>query len=229
MACREQLCIKHDEPRTRETGCGSGGSRCPWRQRGARAQVLGRARGGPGTKLHQLSDGQEHPLAFHLTGSNIFDFTGAEALLPLVPQAGILHADKGHDSDRIRRRIQAAGALPNIPPRRTRRWKNCFSPHLCKSRNAIERMFGRLKEFRRIATRYDRNARNVLAALCVAAAVSYRLRVRSLMTPLTIRHHSGGRRSQLNAIGDLRYAFRRKRPAGFGADRRQDCRWSNFA
>jgi transposase len=50
-----------------------------------------------------------------------------------------------------------------------RRWKNCFSPVLYRNRNAIERMFGRLKDFRRIATRYDRLADNFLAAVCLAA------------------------------------------------------------
>ena len=61
------------------------------------------------------------------------------------------------------------GAAPNIPPKSNRRWKNCFSPYLYRNRNAIERMFGRLKDFRRIATRYDRLAHNFLAAVCLAA------------------------------------------------------------
>jgi transposase len=51
--------------------------------------------------------------------------------------------------------------------------KNCFSPVLYRDRNAIERMFCRLKDFRRVATRYDRNAVNFLAAVCIAATVSY--------------------------------------------------------
>lgn len=67
--------------------------------------------------------------------------------------------------------------MPNIPPKANRRWKNCFSPFLYRSRNAIERMFCRLKDFRRVATRYDRNAANFLAAVCIAATVSYWLRV----------------------------------------------------
>ncbi len=76
--------------------------------------------------------------------------------------------------DDIRRQIEAAGAAPNIPPKINRRWKPCFSPVLYRGRNAIERMFGRrLKDFRRIATRYDRLATNYLAAVCLAAAVSY--------------------------------------------------------
>ena len=82
-------------------------------------------------------------------------------------------ADKGYDSDAIRRQIEAAGAAPNIPPKVNRRWKPCFSTVLYRGRNAIERMFGRLKDFRRIATRDDRSATNYLAAVCLAAAVSY--------------------------------------------------------
>jgi transposase len=73
-----------------------------------------------------------------------------------MPASSILHADKGYDSDAIRRQVEHKGAMPNIPPKTNRRWKNCFSPFLYRNRNAIERMFGRLKDFRRIATRYDR-------------------------------------------------------------------------
>ena len=84
-----------------------------------------------------------------------------------------MHADKGYDSDAIRRQIEAMGAMPNIPPKANRRCKPCFSPLLYRDRNAIERMFCRLKDFRRIATRYDRLATNFLAAVCIAATVSY--------------------------------------------------------
>jgi transposase len=82
-------------------------------------------------------------------------------------------ADRGYDTDPVRRRIEERGSVPNIPPKVNRRWKPCFSPVLYRARNAIERMFGRLKDFRRIATRYDRLAVNFEAALCIAAAVSY--------------------------------------------------------
>lgn len=87
--------------------------------------------------------------------------------------AEILHGDKGYDSDAVRRKIERKGAAPNIPPKSNRHWKNCFSPHLYRNRNAIERMFGRLKDFRRIATRYDRLAQNFLAAVCLAATLCY--------------------------------------------------------
>lgn len=94
-------------------------------------------------------------------------------MLERLPTCRIVLADKGYDSDAIRRQIEAAGAAPNIPPKINRRWKPCFSPVLYRGRNAIERMFGPLKDFRRIATRYDRLATNYLAAVCFAAAISY--------------------------------------------------------
>ncbi len=85
----------------------------------------------------------------------------------------IVHADRGYDSDAIRRQIEAAGSTPNIPPKVNRRWKPCFSPFLYRGRNAIERMFGRIKDFRRIATRYDKLATNFLAAVCIVATICY--------------------------------------------------------
>jgi transposase len=109
-----------------------------------------------------------------LTGGQVADCTAGELLLEQqMPHASMLHGDKGYDSNAIRRQVEAKGAMPNIPPKANRRWRNCFSPLLYRNRNAIERMFGRLKDFRRIATRYDRLADNFLAAVCLAATVSY--------------------------------------------------------
>ena len=101
------------------------------------------------------------------------DCTAADALLEQMPATSILHGDKGYDSNAVRQKIEDMGAVPNIPPKSNRRWKNCFSPALYKNRNAIERMFGRIKDFRRIATRYDKLARNFLAAVCLVATVCY--------------------------------------------------------
>ena len=108
-----------------------------------------------------------------LTGGQVADCTAGAALLERLPDCDILHADKGYDANAIRRQVEERGAMPNIPPKANRKWKNCFSPFLYRNRNAIERMFCRLKDFRRISTRYDRNAVNFLAAVCIAATVSY--------------------------------------------------------
>jgi transposase len=108
-----------------------------------------------------------------LTGGQVADCTAGAAILEQLPDCDILHGDKGYDANAIRRQVEARGAAPNIPPKANRKWKNCFSPFLYRNRNAIERMFGRLKDFRRVATRYDRNATNFLAAVCIAATVCY--------------------------------------------------------
>ena len=81
--------------------------------------------------------------------------------------------DKAYDGGAIRRLIEDQGAVPNIPSKANRRWKSCFSKVLYRGRNAIERMFCRLKDWRRIATRYDKLATNFMAAICLAAAVTW--------------------------------------------------------
>ena len=141
--------------------------------RGEQSQAIGRSRGGRTTKIHALTDRLCRPLAFLLTGGQVADCTAGALLLERLPACRVLHADKGYDSDAIRGQIEARGAAPNIPPKANRRWKGCFSPVLYRARNAIERMFCRLKDFRRIATRYDRLAANFLAAVCLAATVSF--------------------------------------------------------
>ena len=108
-----------------------------------------------------------------LTGGQVPDCVAAQELLDKLPECAVVNGDKGYDSDDLRRKIKARGALANIPPKTNRKEKLCFSPFLYRDRNAIERMFCRLKDFRRIATRYDRNATNFLAAVCLAATVSY--------------------------------------------------------
>ncbi len=101
------------------------------------------------------------------------DCTAGSLLLEQMPPSPILLGDKGYDSNAIRRQVEERGAMPNIPPKVKRRWKNCFSPYLYRDRNAIERMFGRIKDFRRIATRYDKLAQNFLAAVYLVATICY--------------------------------------------------------
>ena len=108
-----------------------------------------------------------------LTGGHIADCTAGAALLVCLSDCEILHADKGCDANAIRRQVEERGAMPNIPPSANCKWKNCFLPFLYRNRNVIERMFCRLKEFRRSSTLYDRNAVNFLATVCIAATVSY--------------------------------------------------------
>ncbi len=120
-----------------------------------------------------MSDGLGRPLAFLLTGGQAADCRAAEALLQSLAPATLVMADRAYDTNAIRKQIEEQGAVPNIPSKRTRLWKSCFSPVLYRDRNAIERMFCRIKDYRRIATRYDKLAANFLSAVYLAAAVTY--------------------------------------------------------
>jgi transposase len=120
-----------------------------------------------------MTDRGCRPIAFSITGGNVADSTAGHKLLRHLPNARVLLADKAYDSDPIRRQVEANGTMPNIPPKSNRRWKNTFSRVLYHNRNAIERMFCRLKDFRCIATRYDRLAVKLLAAICIVATVCY--------------------------------------------------------
>jgi transposase len=131
---------------------------------------MGRSRGGLTTKIHALTDANGLPLELILTPGQAGDCPAAEGLLGRLRRDTIVLADKAYDADWLRRRIEAAGAAPNIPSMVDRRWKACFSPALYRARNRIERFFNRIKHFRRIATRYEKHAANFLAMLKLAAA-----------------------------------------------------------
>jgi transposase len=96
-------------------------------------------------------------------------------LLRSLPPGSLVMADRAYDTNAVREQIQNQGAVPNIAPKRNRLWKCCFSPILYRGRDAIEHMFCRRKDFRRVATRYDKPATIFLAAGQPAAIVSYRL------------------------------------------------------
>jgi transposase len=142
-------------------------------EKGAPAQAIGNSRGGRNTKLHALTDRQGRPLAFLLTPGQAADCKAAEALLIDLPPGCVVLADRAYDTNVVRRLIEAQQAAPNIPSKITRKWKSCFSPYLYKRRNAIERMFCRLKDFGRLATRYDKLAANFLASVHLAAALTW--------------------------------------------------------
>lgn len=81
----------------------------------------------------------------------------------------MLLAHKGYDANDLRAAVRDRNAWANIPPRANRKDPICFSKHLCKARNLVERFFNTIKNFRRIATRFDKAAENFLAALKLAS------------------------------------------------------------
>ena len=87
-------------------------------------------------------------------------------------QADVVIGDKGYDADkRVRAVLAAAGKTAVIPPRRNRKSPSSYDKELYKKRHLIENFFSRLKDFRAIATRYEKTARNFLAGVYLAAAI----------------------------------------------------------
>lgn len=123
-----------------------------------------------------MSDGQGRPLVLALTPGQAADIKMLPVMLDAVPTADELLADKAYDSDKVRDDLARRGTRAVIPNKDDRKYLHPFDKRRYRKRNAIERMFCRIKDFRRIATRYDKLARNYLAGLCLAALVSCWLR-----------------------------------------------------
>ena len=98
----------------------------------------------------------------------------AEGLLGTLPAARLGMADAAYDSDGLRRFLRHRGTRPVIPNNPTRKHFHPFNRRLYKQRNLIERMFCRLKDWRRAATRYDKLATNFAATVAIAAIVLWR-------------------------------------------------------
>jgi len=123
------------------------------------------------TKIHTTVDALGNPIGFHLTGGQACDLDGADVLLPQV-KANTMLADKGFDADeRVLIPLQKAGKTAVIPPKANRKVQRNYDRDLYKARHLIENFFAKLKIFRAIATRYDKTARNFLAAIHFAAAL----------------------------------------------------------
>lgn len=149
-----------------------GGARppaCGRRPKKEGPQAIGRSRGGLTSKIHAVVDALGNPVRWLLTGGEVADITQAKALLDGLNAEAVL-ADKGYDADALIDSIQASGAMAVIPPKRNRVEQRSYDRHLYKDRNLVERFFNRIKQFRRIATRYEKLARNYLSFLNLVCA-----------------------------------------------------------
>jgi transposase len=116
-------------------------------------------------------DALGNPTSLHLTAGQASDLEGADALLDSLP-ATILIADKGYDADeRVLKKLEQAGKTAVIPPKANRKQQREYDKDLYKARHLIENFFAKLKQFRAIATRYDKTARNFLAAIYFASVL----------------------------------------------------------
>ena len=122
------------------------------------------------TKVHAATDALGNPVRFILTGGERNDLTQIEGLLDGL-RAGHVLSHKGYDAQRAMDAIAATGAKPVIPRRTTTAQWRTFDATIYKDRNLIERFFSKIKHFRRIATRYDKLARNYAGFLNLVAAL----------------------------------------------------------
>ena len=120
-----------------------------------------------------MTDGNGRPIGLFLSAGQTSDYIGARALLSSLPQAGTLLADRGYDADWFRNALAERGIRSCIPSRRGRKKASPQDPDLYRQRHRIENMFARLKDWRRIATRYDRCADIFLSACALAAVVMF--------------------------------------------------------
>lgn len=111
------------------------------------------------------------PLGFVLTGGEASDYNAVPDLLAIpVGKPRLFLADKGYDGDFVREELLIHGFRPVIPPKANRKNPPACDFQTYKDRNRIERMFNRLKQFRRVATRYDKTRKSFSAFLALAAA-----------------------------------------------------------
>ncbi len=139
---------------------------------GQSEQALGRSRGGFGTKIHAVVTGLGLPTVLRLTAGQEADVTQAATLLEAVPAEATVEAviaDKGYDSKAVVALVQAKGAEAVIPTQSTRKEQREIDKERYKDRNLAERFWHKVKQFRRVATRYDKTARNFLAFVHVAS------------------------------------------------------------
>jgi len=123
------------------------------------------------TRIHALVDALGNPVGSFLTGGEAYDLIGADDLLPAM-QADTLIADKAFDAaERVIAPLAAAGKTAVIPSKANRQMPGDYDCDLYKARHLIENFFAEIKQSRAIATRYDKTARNFLAAIRLVAAV----------------------------------------------------------
>src|SRR6266851_10124836 len=140
------------------------------RKRGARNQAIGRSRGGLNTKIHMAVRGLGCPVRFMLTAGQKGDAPQAAALIEGLP-AEVVMADTAYDADHLRQTIAAKGALAVIPNNPSRALKYPLDKHLYAQRHLVDCCFSKLKQFRRVATRFEKTARNYRAVVTLAAII----------------------------------------------------------
>ena len=132
-------------------------------------------------KLQAMTDANGRLIRFFMTAGRVSGYTGAAALLDSLPKAQWLLGDRGYDADWFREALQAKGVTPCIPGRKSRIELIRYDKRRYKRGNRTEIMFGRLQDWRRVVTRYDRCPTVFLSAIALAATVIFWLWVLTLV------------------------------------------------
>lgn len=125
------------------------------------------------SKLHAVCDGEGRPLVLLLSEGQMSDYKGAALMLDALPRAKAMLGDRGYDADWFRAALTERGIAPCIPSKANRKVPITHDHPLYRQRHKIENMFGRLKDWRRIHTRYDRCAHTFMSAIAIAATVIF--------------------------------------------------------
>jgi len=125
------------------------------------------------SKLHAVCDGEGRPIVMMLTEGQMSDHKGAVLLFDALPDAKELLGDKGYDSDWFRDALSERGITPCIPPKSNRKVQYHYNKVVYKKRHLVENMFAKIKDWRRIHTRYDRCAHTFMSAITIAATVIF--------------------------------------------------------
>jgi transposase len=134
---------------------------------------IGNSRGGRNSKVHAITDDKGCPVVLVLIACNVSDYVPARACLEAAPKAAAVIAERDYDSDELRNFIKHRGAQPVIPPKKNRNVQYRYDKALYKTRNRVERFFCRLKDFRRVATRYDQQPYIFMAAVFIVSIVAF--------------------------------------------------------
>ena len=139
-------------------------------QGGQQAQALGRSRGGFSTKVHVSVDALGNPLRFILTGGQENGITQAGGLIEGYAGEYVI-ADKGYDSRGFRQQIAGRGMTPVIPSRSNRKEPHQYDAHLYRERHLVECFINKMKQYRRVFSRFEKLDARYLGFLHFAAAL----------------------------------------------------------
>ncbi len=135
-------------------------------------EAIGKSRGGNSTKIHLAVDSYGLPVYFELSGGQVHDIVHAEKLINESPKSTYVVADKGYDSEKLRVHIQDKDAIPVMPRRKNSKTGNDdIDWCLYKYRHLVENYFGRIKNYRAIATRYDKLEQNYASMVALAFTI----------------------------------------------------------